>query len=241
MSSQEEFEKIRIMAIIEIDDSKINQPATKLGFSSVVYAFVKFINLPDIDLKEFKGIDLGCGIGSISVLLLKKFNNLVVTGIDLDEESVELSSNTAVLSGVEERYSSKCLDIRSIHEELKEKSINLVFTNPPYFKIGNGRLPLKASMALAKHELAGTMNDFLKSTKYLLKKSGKAYILQHASRSSEVFSLVAQNDMVVSRVQFIYTNGSKDAINIMAEILNKTDVQTQIMEPLYLKDGNIVE
>ena len=228
-------------AVIDIDDSKIVQQNDKLGFSTVVYGFAKFINLPSLGIENYRGIDLGSGVGSLSIVLLKKFKNLCMTGVDIDSESVELSRKSGVLSKVGDRFSPVCCDIREIDRSFKGENYHLLVSNPPYFKKGKGRISPKRAMARAKHEIDGNMEDFIRAAKYLMKPSAFGYILQHVWRFQELIVLLGKYEFIVSRVQFIYTNGSCDAKNIMVEFKKKYSGDISVLPPLTLRDGIIVD
>ncbi len=71
--------------------------------------------LANINNKNIKILDLGCGPGELISELMQKFNNIEVTGIDFSEKMLEISSNrnpaakhikmdTAKLSELEGQY-----------------------------------------------------------------------------------------------------------------------------------------
>ena len=71
--------------------------------------------LSNINNKNIKILDLGCGPGELISELMQKFNNIEVTGIDFSEKMLEISSNrnpaakhikmdTAKLSELEGQY-----------------------------------------------------------------------------------------------------------------------------------------
>ncbi len=54
-----------------------------------------------------------------------------------------------------------------------EPVADVVITNPPFYLLGSGRINPDSQDAAARHELLGTLQDFVSAAAYLLKNGGK--------------------------------------------------------------------
>ena len=81
-------------------------------------------------------LELGCGTGLLSMLLLQRQPQLLVTGIDIQPDAIRLAQKAAMENRLQDRLSFRTDDLRtaafgSVH-------FDLVVCNPPYFPAGSG-------------------------------------------------------------------------------------------------------
>ena len=81
-------------------------PAAPLGTDSVLLA--DFVSLRGAE----RGIDLGCGAGILSLLLLCREEKLHMTGLELREEAAALARENLERNGLSERSRILTGDIR---------------------------------------------------------------------------------------------------------------------------------
>ena len=62
--------------------------------------------------KGKNGIDIGCGSGIISLIMLCTNETLHMTGIDVNEDAAETASSNIQRNGLSSRYNVICGDIR---------------------------------------------------------------------------------------------------------------------------------
>ena len=89
------------------------------------------------DLKNFnfnqpvKILEIGCGIGSVGLALLKKINspNLSLTGIDIQSKAIEYAFENAKNNNI----GNVNFIVSDLYENLKEKDFDIIYGNFPYF------------------------------------------------------------------------------------------------------------
>lgn len=74
-------------------------------------------------------LDIGCGIGTISLLLAKYRSSSFVTAIDMDIEAVEVTRFNIENNGLENLVAFR-VDARDFYSDIK---FDLIVCNPPYF------------------------------------------------------------------------------------------------------------
>ncbi|MDN5280446.1 MAG: tRNA1Val (adenine37-N6)-methyltransferase [Clostridiales bacterium] len=172
--------------------------------------FVRFN--PDMN---FAG-DLGSGSGILSFLLKYRKPDLQVTGFEVQDELHELSLRNLELNRKFTGISFEHIDVREIPARMLPESFDLIVSNPPYFPMGNGRLPTRPGRAMARHELNGTLKDFVEAATYLLSYGGKFCLIIPSSRFYEVVEYLKAGNMGLKRLQFIIPKeGEKSHLSLI--------------------------
>ena len=104
-------------------------------------------------------LDLGCGMGVMSVLAVLKKGVREAVGLDVDERACELARKNAERCGIADRMTVVTRDVRGAAETLGRESFDKVVCNPPYFDFDDGTDG--GRLASAKREGAANLADFI--------------------------------------------------------------------------------
>ena len=147
--------------------------------------------------------DLGAGSGILAFLIKYRHTELQVTGFELQEDLVELSQRNCQLNRHFSGIGFEQLDVRDIPAHILPETYDLVVSNPPYFQAGSGRLPTRPGRASARHELNGTLKDFVEAASYLLPYGGRFCFIIPSSRFYEVLEYLKPCNFGLKRLQFV--------------------------------------
>lgn len=147
--------------------------------------------------------DLGSGSGILSFLIKYRNNDLQVTGFEVQKEFYELSQRNIELNDKFNGMYFEHLDIRDIPSRILPESYDLIVSNPPYFQVGNGRLPANISRAQARHELNGTVLNFIEAASYMLAYGGKFCVVIPTTRHDEISKYMFQCKFGIKRKEYI--------------------------------------
>lgn len=147
--------------------------------------------------------DLGSGSGILAFLLKYRNINLSVTGFEIQSELVELAQRNIKLNKSFENMNFEEMDVRDIPSRILPESYDLVAANPPYFQAGSGRIPARSSRASARHELNGTLKDFVEAATYLLPYGGRFCMVLPSSRFYELLDYLKEGNFGLKRLQFV--------------------------------------
>ncbi len=161
--------------------------------------------------------DLGSGSGILSFLVKYRNPGVSVTGFELQPEFYELSLRNLKLNPSFSFMSFENQDIRDIPARFFPETFDMVVSNPPYFPAGSGRIPEKASRAYARHELNGTLEDFIEAGSYLLSYGGSFYLVIPSSRFEESLKGFRSLDLGLKRVQFVIPKEGEKAHLVLLE------------------------
>ncbi len=129
--------------------------------------------------------ELGSGVGVISLMVAARDKPNEVVAVEIQE-----SMHRVALLNVENNnlcHSVRCVrdDYRKYAEE-NHNSFDMIFSNPPFYAIGEGRISPNPERAAARHELNGTISDLLGSAYSMLRKGGRFVLVFTQSRCPEV-------------------------------------------------------
>ncbi len=147
-------------------------------------------------------VDLGTGCGVILLLLLLRHKLSCAIGIEIQKELAFQAHRNAILNGFQDKMHIIIGDIRRL--PFISGFADVVVCNPPYRKIGSGRINPDPTKAIARHELLISLNDILSTSKRLLKKKGRLALIYPAERVCEVMVKLNKCGFEPKRIQIAY-------------------------------------
>jgi tRNA1(Val) A37 N6-methylase TrmN6 len=181
-------------------DLKLIQKIDGTAFAIDTLLLANFVRFtPDMQTAA----DLGSGSGILAFLVKYRHSGLAITGYELQEDLVELSQRNCHLNKQFDNLSFEKLDVRDIPAHILPETCDLVVSNPPYFAAGSGRLPVRPGRASARHELNGTLKDFIEAASYLLPYGGRFCFITPSSRFYEVLEYFKPCNFGLRRLQFV--------------------------------------
>jgi len=179
-------------------------------------------------------IDLGTGCGVIPLILIFKRKAETVIGVEVQPSLADLARQNVSLN----RFSSK-IEIweKNFKELVKQRdrgTFDLVLSNPPYRKVGSGRVNPLEEKALARHEILATLEDLLRTGHHLLKNKGRLCLIYPATRTADVFQLLRHFHLEPKRVQFVHSHPQDEASLLMVDALKEGKTQIKVLPPFVL-------
>ncbi len=130
-------------------------------------------------------LEIGCGNGVIAILLshLQSFKKLVA--VEVQKDPANLASQNFHLNQVNNAEVLQA-DIREL--ETSDK-FDLIYSNPPYRKIGAGKLNPSPEKAVARHEIKLKLEDLFFCAKKFLKPDGRLSLILPQFREEDLLRL----------------------------------------------------
>lgn len=131
--------------------------------------------------------DLGCGIGSVAIMLAYKIPDARVVGIEAQSISIALARRNVARNGLTARIALYHGDLRDADLGVRLGApFDLVTGTPPYFDPASSSLPTDPQRAHARVELRGGIEDYLRAAARLLGRGGRVVVCSAARRSARV-------------------------------------------------------
>lgn len=175
---------------------------------------------------EGRTIDLGAGCGVIGLLLARRCPDRSITLVEIQKELANLACHNARENGLEERVDVLSKDLREL-ESCWDPPPGLIVCNPPFYRVGTGRLNPNPQAAMARHELAGTLDEICQCAGRLLGRGGKFCLVHIMERKGEVLTSLTCAGLQPRIFQRILATPGHDALRflIMAERHGGTELE----------------
>lgn len=144
--------------------------------------------------------DLGAGTGLLSMLLLRRQQDLQVTAVEIQTEAARLAKKNIQENGLENRLRFQSGDLRLREELPPAGSFDLVVCNPPYFPAGSGASAVGARQT-AREESACTLEDVCAAAAYLLPWSGAFCLVHRPERLTDLMTALRQSGLEPKRLR----------------------------------------
>jgi len=186
---------------------RIIQPRQGYRFSVDALLLAEFVSIKSEDFV----VDLGAGCGIISLFLAVEREVSFVVGLELQEELTSQAKRNIMLNEL----------------------ANVVVCNPPYRQGKSGRINPDLSKAIARHEIAVSLNDTLDAGKALLRPGGRLALIYPANRLTEVFAKMRTHELEPKRLQIIFPDSASHAKLAMIEGRLQGKSGLKILPPIF--------
>ena len=187
--------------------------------------------------------DLGTGSGILPVILARHEKFQKITGIEIQKDLAELAQKNIALNRCEDRVTIVHADIKALTNRLSAGEFDTVITNPPFYSVFSGRINPDTQRALARHELHGTLRDFISMAAFLLRQSGKFFAVYLCSRIVDLITEMRLKNIEPKTFRFIHARIDEPATMVLAEGAKGAGTEAKTLPPLilYNADGNYTE
>jgi len=118
-------------------------------------------------------LDLGCGLGSVLLMLAWRFPNAHLVGIEAQPEHVALACRNVLLNGCTSRATILHGDLRgSLHQVIEHGPYDLITATPPYFDPLTTTVCSDPQRAAAQWELRGGIAEYAMAASRVLAHDG---------------------------------------------------------------------
>lgn len=181
-------------------------------------------------------VDMGCGTGAISLIMLAHRPDITVTGIEIQPDVADMAARSAALNGVEGRFRVLCADMREAHNTLGYGRFSLAVCNPPYFKAGGALLSAADRMRIARHEGDISPADIAASAARLIKNGGRFAVVYPAPRALEMLRAMEDAGIAPKRVRTIHGVDGRPPKHILIDGIKGASSGLHWLAPLVLLD-----
>lgn len=179
-------------------------------------------------------VDLGTGSGIIALVLALRFPEATITEVEIQEDLADMAGRSVALNGLKDQVRVCSGDVRKIRGLFAPQLFDAAVFNPPYRRLNSGRINPDSERAVARHEIKGTIDDFLASARYLLKDSGRVYVIYPAARSAQLIVRMRGNGIEPKRLRIIHSDGRSGGVFVLAKGIKGGGEELEIMPPLFI-------
>ena len=178
-------------------------------------------------------LELGCGVGVASLCLQRRINGLTAAGLELQPEYAELASRNAAENKIKLQVFTG--DLRAAPVELRARSFDHVFANPPYFGLAAGTPSRDTGRERAVRE-AASLSDWVDVAIRRLSPKGSLTIIQRADRLADVLK-ACDHRLGSFRVLPVAPRAGRDAQLVIVKARKGARGAFRLLAPLVLHRG----
>jgi tRNA1Val (adenine37-N6)-methyltransferase len=180
-------------------------------------------------------IDLGTGVGIIPLILGNRGDDPEkIVGVEIQEQLAALAQRNVLINELEDLITIHQGDIKELHNAFPPSSYDILVTNPPYYQVASGRINPSSQKAIARHEIACTIDDVLQATHYLLKEGGRIFVIFPAQRAITLLNSLRHALLEPKRIRWVYSREGEEATFILTEAHKGRGEGVEILPPFYI-------
>ena len=153
------------------------------------------------------GVELGCGSGVISLMLLSEGYASRITGVEIQGKYAALANENAISNGLSDRFCCINADVREISKHFESGRCDMVVCNPPYYRVDSGKNCRSTEADIARREIFGTIEDFCAAASYLLKYGGKFYVVFPPERLCTLIASLTDHKLEPKKIEIVTHKG----------------------------------
>jgi tRNA1Val (adenine37-N6)-methyltransferase len=180
------------------------------------------------------GLDLGCGCGVVGVAMLLRQPDLTITGIEINPDSVWSAEENRVNLHLIDKLTIRAGDVAQWRTE---KVVDFVVSNPPYRKLGQGRISKGEGRETARFESRGDFAAFARCAALALKTHGKFSFVHLPERLTELMAGLALAKLEPKRVRMVHGRVDEPARMVLVEAIKSGSSGLRVEAPLILHEG----
>lgn len=162
-------------------------------------------------------LDLGCGNGVIPLLLAAKTEGAFFAGLEIQRDVAEMAGRSVRLNHLEDKVEIIQGDIKEATSIFGAASFDVVTTNPPYLTNAHGLINEADHKAIARHELACTLEEVIENAARLLKPGGHFYMVHRPFRLAEMIHQMVTYHLEPKRMRLVHPYIDKEPNMVLIE------------------------
>jgi tRNA1Val (adenine37-N6)-methyltransferase len=182
-------------------------------------------------------LDIGCGTGAVSFVLLAGDPSASGVGVELQDSLAALAAEGAKRNGLGARLEIRRGDVRVLGASLGAGSFDLVVTNPPFHPMGQGSRSPHETRALANHEVALTLTDWVAIAARAVRPGGRVAAIFPAERAFELGAALRERDLAPTRLRAVHPHLDRPATRVLVEAERGGGAALVVEPPLVVHAG----
>jgi tRNA1(Val) A37 N6-methylase TrmN6 len=182
-------------------------------------------------------LDLCSGNGVIPLLLTTRTRANIV-GVELQRRLADMAMRSVRWNGLDGQIRIIQGDLREAHLTLGYGRFDLVTVNPPYLPATGYDTNKNEYFALARHEIACTLEDVIAACSRQVKSGGKVAMVHRPARLADVISLMRKYRLEPKRMRLVHPRSGQEANIVLIECIRDGGPELRVLPPLVVHADN---
>lgn len=188
-------------------------------------------------------VDLGTGCGIIPLIIGFRHPGVKLYGVEIQPELADIARANVKANRMEKRVKILPVDMRTLGLAAFSNPMDLVVSNPPFYRISAGRINPDSQRAIARHELKATLADVLKAAERVLRTAGKFVCIYGSDRLVDLFAEMRTCRIEPKFVRLIHSKCGTEARLALVEGVKRGQGGLIVGPPLFIyrEDGEYTD
>ncbi|MBL0715686.1 MAG: tRNA1(Val) (adenine(37)-N6)-methyltransferase [Desulfosarcina sp.] len=156
-------------------------------------------------------VDFGTGCGILPLLMAYRHGALDICGVEIQPALAHLARENVQANGLTHRIRVIEADLQTVTPQRLGFSADLIVSNPPYRQAASGRINPHEERALARHEIALTLEGLLRSVRRVLRTGGYFWTIYPSERLPELIRRMQRFHIEPKFMRLIHSRAHSDA------------------------------
>lgn len=212
---------------------KIIQDREKFSFGVDAILLSDFARIK----KKDTVLEIGCGNGIVSLRCHALYRPEKIIAFEIQEDVAALARRSVELNGIEtvEIVSG---DVKEEKDRVAEGSVDVILTNPPYFKEHRALLNALDNKTLSRHEITLKLGDVFCIAGEKLKERGRLYMIHRPNRLVDVLRESRNFGLEPKRMRFVQSRGGEKPQLFLVEFVKGGGEDFRIEAPILIYEGD---
>lgn len=192
------------------------------------------------DRKIGCAVDLGTGNGAAALMLSHMAEVRKIVGVEVQEGPFNLFKRNIAENNLEDRMAGICENVRNA-EKIKAfigGCADMVISNPPYTAAGGGMTGSNQTKMAARHEILGSLEDFMKCASELLADRGDFYMVHRPSRLVDICELARKHELEPKEMQMVSPYADSAPNILLIHCVKRGGRELKWLDPLHVYEKN---
>jgi tRNA1(Val) A37 N6-methylase TrmN6 len=181
-------------------------------------------------------LDLGCGIGSVLLMLAWRFPDAHVVGVEAQTLSTDLARRSIAWNGVESRCRVHTGDLRDRDLRRTLGTFELVTGTPPYLPLGTAGASTRVQKAACNLEQRGGIEAYCEAAAVALAPDGAFVACEQAAQTARVEAAARAAGLGVTHTLPVVPRAGKAPL-FAVHVMRRTDAAPTTLAPLVVRDA----
>jgi tRNA1Val (adenine37-N6)-methyltransferase len=193
-----------------LDDLQLNglmiiqkKKAFKFGIDAVLVA--NFASSKENDIV----CDFGTGTGVIPLIFSAKNKFKKIYAFEIQTDIANLAKRNFEYNKLQEKIELVNLDIKNVVDYVGKSSVDVIISNPPYFKTGGAIVNENDYKAISRHEIKIDLEGLIRSGNEILKPNGSFYMIHRPDRLVDIMYYFRKYFIEPKLIQFVQPKAGK--------------------------------
>jgi len=188
-------------------------------------------------------MDLGTGCGIMPLITAFRYPDVHIVGVEIQAELAALARSNVEKNGFSSRIMIVQGDLLDLGPDDVGPPVDMVMTNPPYRKAHSGRINPQHQRALARHEIALSLDGLIRSMRRFLKTGGRGWIVYPVERLAELIAGMRRHHLEPKYLRMIHPRSDADANRCLLQVVKAARGGLVAGPPLavYTQEGDYTE